>query len=1431
MLSTNAFVSWILVLSCFRLLNFAVPQVPKEEVDVLQQIVTAMGAKFWKFNANLCDIELVGVTQIAPSGSEGYVDCDCTYENNTVCHVTKIVLKSYNLPGILSPEIVKLPYLRDIDFAYNLLTGTIPIEWASTQLNFVSLLVNLLSGKLPEELGNITTLTYLSLEVNQFSGSIPSELGKLINLKTLVLSSNQFTGNLPTSFSELINLDDFRINDNNFSGPIPEFIQNWKRLTHLEMHASGLEGPIPSSISFLTMLTALRISDIKGPTQGFPVLRSTTSIVTLVLRNCNISGKIPAYVWKFRVLQMLDVSFNKLVGNIPYDIARNLKVVFVTGNMLSGNIPDALLKDGSNIDLSYNNFTLKGPDQSACQSNINQNVNLFKSSATVNPPQQMLPCTRNVDCPRYKCSFHVNCGGGNLEIKESNRKVTYEGDVGGDARFLSASSYWGFTSSGEFMDLPSNQNSRSIRTTSTANLSELYCTARLSPLSLTYYHYCLENGSYSVNLHFAEILFTNDNTYNKLGKRMFDIYIQEKLVWKDFNIEDEARGAQRPVTKPFNVTVSDNTLEIRFYWASKGTTRIPNKGDYGSIISAISVIPNFKICSNGGKKNLTVYVSVGVVAICLIFSIFGFLWWKGCLKGRKRKDFEGLELQTVSFTLKQIKVATNNFDPTNKIGEGGFGPVYKGQLSDGTVTAVKQLSSKSRQGNRSEESQLMLDWPTRLNEEEKTHISTQVAGTIGYMAPEYALWGHLTDKADVYSFGVVLLEIVSGKSNNTYMPSSDYTCLLDMACHLQETNCIDKLLDKRLGSQVNPEEVERTAKVAVLCTNSTASVRPTMSEVVQMLEGNMDIPDAPNEGNDVRFKTIKGLNQEWQNRSSSGNQTQKSAIVQTDAEVSTQSLNLLSPNREQGSGFEGPIPSSISILKNLTELRIGDLNGGASEFPLLRDMKRMQMLMLRSCKLSGNIPGDLSFNKLKGDVANLEGLSYLEIIQIDLSYNNFYESSVPSSCRETLNLFRSFSRGNSLEATVGNAIFEADEESAGSEKFVHSKENWGSSSTGYFLGRNISINDYTANNVSVLKVNDSELYTSARLSPLSLTYYRHCLANGNYTVTLHFAEIIFRDNRSFRSLGRRMFDVYIQGERKLNDFDIEKDAKGVDKVVKQKFKAMVKNKTLEIRFHYSGKGSTTVPSRGTYGPLISAISVESDFKPPSKGKKKIFIATGAAASAFFLILIILCFSWWKGYIGGRISREQELRGLDLRTRLFTLDKSKLLQTILMLQTKLGKVVSDLSTSGYMAPEYAMWGYLTYKADVYSFGVVALEIVAGKNNMKYCPNDNFVCLLDWAMVLQNKGRFMELVDPRLSSNFDKEEAERMTKVALLCTNPSPALRPTMSTVCGMLEGYINVQEFKMDPSIYEDELKFQSLREKFQDIRLNSSETRNLIHTV
>ncbi|XP_065627428.1 probable LRR receptor-like serine/threonine-protein kinase RFK1 [Quercus suber] len=154
------FVFMIMALSCFWLKRSAEAQVPQQEVDALKEITSTMGVKDWRFDANSCQI--IGVTPEPPENAESSINCDCHFENNnTVCNVVKIVLKGYSLPGMLPPQLVKLPHLREIDFAYNYLNGTIPLEWASTQLTFISVLVNRLSGEIPKELGNITTLTYL----------------------------------------------------------------------------------------------------------------------------------------------------------------------------------------------------------------------------------------------------------------------------------------------------------------------------------------------------------------------------------------------------------------------------------------------------------------------------------------------------------------------------------------------------------------------------------------------------------------------------------------------------------------------------------------------------------------------------------------------------------------------------------------------------------------------------------------------------------------------------------------------------------------------------------------------------------------------------------------------------------------------------------------------------------------------------------------------------------------------------------------------------------------------------------------------------------------------------------------------------------------------------------------------------------------------
>ncbi|KAJ8616560.1 hypothetical protein MRB53_035932 [Persea americana] len=840
-------------------------QLLDEEVGALREIAKTLGKENWNFSGDPCSREWGWVDPTPLKGFENAVTCNCSYQNNTVCHVVSIILKGHNLQGVLPPELVKLPYLQEIDLTRNYLNGTIPAEWGSMQLVNISLIGNRLTGPIPKQLGNITTLRKLTLEANQLSGPLPPELGNLVKIERILISSNAFSGELPMTLAKLTNLKDFRISDNHFSGKIPDFIQNWTQLEKIAIQGSGLEGPIPFGISSLEKLTDLRISDINGTSSDFPPLSNMKSMKTLILRNCNLTGPIPAYVGTMAKLKTLDLSFNKFVGQAPSTVDNLSKSNFIyfTNNLLTGAVTDWMLKRGDNIDLSYNNFTMGSYGQ--CQQG---NVNLFGSSSTVKNLSGPAPCLKNFRCPKsLLSSLHINCGGKEVTISGVNGSTAFseDQDSGGASKFDLSTENWGFSSTGNFLD--NHQDSDNYIALNKSRLTmpdfDLYSSARLSPLSLTYYGLCLWNGNYTVELHFAEIMFTDDKTYSSLGKRIFDIYIQGKLVLKDFNIENEAGGTQRAVVKNFTAIVTTNTLEIRFYWAGKGTQSIPVRGTYGPLISAISVDSDF-IPPSEGEKKISASIVIGIVAsvICVIFLILGILWRKGYL-GRKStmdEDMRRLDLQTGSFTLRQIKAATNNFDVANKIGEGGFGPVYKGLLSDGTVIAVKQLSSKSKQGNREfvnelgmitalqhpnlvklygcciegnqlllvyeymennslarslfgpEEQQLKLDWPTRHR------ICVGVA-------------------RDVYSFGIVALEIVCGMRNSNYRPKEDCANLLDWAYSQQVRGSLIELVDPKLGSEFNKEEAMGMLTVALLCTNASPTLRPSMSAVVSMLEG------------------------------------------------------------------------------------------------------------------------------------------------------------------------------------------------------------------------------------------------------------------------------------------------------------------------------------------------------------------------------------------------------------------------------------------------------------------------------------------------------------------------------------------------------------------------------------------------------------------
>ncbi|KAK4394767.1 putative LRR receptor-like serine/threonine-protein kinase, partial [Sesamum angolense] len=680
-----------------------------------------------------------------------------------------------------------------------------------------------------------------------------------------------------------------------------------------------------------------------------------------ILRSCLINGEIPDYFGDMKKLKNLDLSFNNLTGEIPASF-HLIKVdfLYLTRNRLTGRIPSWILARNKNADLSYNNFTL---DSSAPVECPRGSVNLVESYSSTPNKLGRHPCMkREYPCldPRnqQRYSFHINCGGKEVNI---NNKTIYDADL--EAR--GASMYywkqnWAFSSTGNFMDndLDSDnyiESNISMLYNVTAPVSELYRTARVSPVSLTYYGLCLLNGNYTVQLHFAEIMFTNDSSFNSLGRRIFDVYLQGKLVLKDFDIAAEAGGPGRPIIKTFTAVVTSHTLKIHLYWAGRGTTGIPKRGTYGPLISAISVDPSIRQHSLSSdfkppvhhKKFRTALVAGTIAgAVCFLSLILCFMHEKGYFGGKisADKELRGLDLQTGLFTLRQIKAATKNFDPENKIGEGGFGSVYKGLLSDGTIIAVKQLSSKSKQGTREfvneigmisalqhpnlvklygccvEGNHLMLIYEymennclspcslrglaylhedsrvkivhrdiktsnvlldkdlnakisdfglAKLNEDDKTHISTRIAGTIGYMAPEYAMRGYLTNKADVYSFGVVALEIVSGKSNTNYRPKEDFVYLLDWAYVLQERGSLLELVDPDLGSAYSSEEAMVLLNVALLCTNAAPTLRPTTSQVVSMLEGRTPVQDLLSDPGfstaDSKYKAIR--NHFWQHPS------------------------------------------------------------------------------------------------------------------------------------------------------------------------------------------------------------------------------------------------------------------------------------------------------------------------------------------------------------------------------------------------------------------------------------------------------------------------------------------------------------------------------------------------------------------------------------
>ncbi|XP_058071834.1 probable LRR receptor-like serine/threonine-protein kinase At1g56140 isoform X2 [Magnolia sinica] len=789
---------------------------------------------------------------------------------------------------------------------------------------------NYMTGPLPASIGNLKHLSYLNIASNNFTGSLPPELGNLTSLQILSIDSCGLSGEIPSTFANLINVNTLWASDNNFTGKIPDF-NGSRALNYLIMQGNAFEGPIPSSFSNLTKLTELRISDVSNGSSSLNFIENMTSLRILVLRNNMIFGTIPSTIGKHQSLQHMDLSFNNLSGPIPDSLFNMSALVdlFLGNNSLSGTLPSQKSETLRNIDLSYNQLSGSFPRWVLDGGpNLDLSLNCLQRSSS---------CYQN---SQYHSSFAIRCGGPSMKINDTE----YEGDkepLGPVSYKVASTEKWAVSNVGKFTDDQSSDTTYSREIKDVPNTADAWLVqyARISPGSLRYYGLGLENGNYTVNLKFAETEFPDSKTGKSVGKRVFDIYLQGNLAWKDFDIKKEAGIAFKGIEKTQWVMVYEHILEIHLLWAGKGTCCIPSWGTYGPAISAIHVTPNFKPIVGARRKKNKIALAVEILASVVlgIVSVSVFLIWK---RNKRLSVDEDEEISRMgprpnTFSYRELKTATKDFSPANKLGQGGFGPVFKGILLDGRIVAVKQLSVTSRQGksqflaeiatisavqqrnlvklygccikganrllvyeyleNKSldqalfGESNLHLDWHTRfeiclgtarglayLHEESRprivhrdvkasnilldanlnpkisdfglaklyddkmSHISTRVAGTVGYIAPEYAMRGHLTEKADIFGFGVVALEIVSGRPNpceNVY-PENMY--LVEWAWHLHENNRALELVDPTL-SNFDAEEAARMIGIGLLCIQASPSLRPPMSQVMAMLQGHIEV--------------------------------------------------------------------------------------------------------------------------------------------------------------------------------------------------------------------------------------------------------------------------------------------------------------------------------------------------------------------------------------------------------------------------------------------------------------------------------------------------------------------------------------------------------------------------------------------------------------
>ncbi|KAL4610967.1 hypothetical protein ACB092_08G089800 [Castanea dentata] len=574
------------------------------------------------------------------------------------------LLLRMNLSGSLSPALGQLSNLTILDFMWNNISGIIP-----------------------KEIGNITSLKLLLLNGNQLTGPLPEELGYLPNLARLQIDQNQISGSIPKSFANLNATQHFHMNNNSISGQIPSELSRLPSLLHFLLDNNNLSGYLPPEFSTMPNLRILQLDNNNFNGTTIPSSYSNMlKLLKLSLRNCSLQGPVPN-LSQIPNLYYLDLSFNQLNGTIPSDrLSGNMTTILLSNNSLNGTIPTSFSDLPQLQKLSIANNSLSGSVPSIIWQNWTsigmekltvelQNNRLSNMGSTSLPPNVTVWLHGNPLCSNSTliqfCGFESD-----NDISQNSTNTTsvcpaqqcpppfeyLSSPASPVACFCAAPLFVGYRlKSPGFTDFRPYINTFEEFLTSSLDLFlyQLYIDS----------FFWEEGPRLGMNLKLFPVYGNSSTTKFNMSEvnRIFGLFTS-------WNIDDsDIFGPYELISFPL----------LGFY--KDENTNSPSSGlSKGALVGIVL-----------GTFAGTVALSAAVILLILRAHIRKY----HAILGKRRFSKSSIKIDGVKdFTFEEMAKATNNFDSSAQVGEGGYGKVYKGILADGTVVAIKRAQQGSLQG-------------------------------------------------------------------------------------------------------------------------------------------------------------------------------------------------------------------------------------------------------------------------------------------------------------------------------------------------------------------------------------------------------------------------------------------------------------------------------------------------------------------------------------------------------------------------------------------------------------------------------------------------------------------------------------------------------------------------------------------------------------